>query len=67
MNRSFAKHCEGVLRSYGTGEDLSASLIQLLADARHWCDQACESFAALDRAAHRLYTAELQHERSTEQ
>jgi hypothetical protein len=34
-------------------------LIDLLADARHWCDQNGESFGDLDRQAYRHYLAEL--------
>jgi len=34
-------------------------LIDLLADARHWCDRQGEDFAQLDRMAHQHYLAEL--------
>ena len=34
-------------------------LIDLLADARHWCDRHGESFAELDRIAHVHYLHEL--------
>lgn len=37
-------------------------LIDLLTDARHWCDRHGESFAELDRLACQHYTAELNHE-----
>lgn len=38
-------------------------LIDLLADARHWCDQHGESFADLDRQAYQHYLAELDEAR----
>jgi hypothetical protein len=38
-------------------------LIDLLADARHWCDQNGESFADLDRQAYQHYLAELNEAR----
>ena len=38
-------------------------LIDLLADARHWCDQHAESFADLDRQAYQHYLAELDEAR----
>lgn len=34
-------------------------MIDLLADARHWCDQNGENFGDLDRQAYRYYLAEL--------
>lgn len=34
-------------------------LIDLLADARHWCDRHDQSFAALDRIAYRHYCDEI--------
>jgi hypothetical protein len=34
-------------------------LIDLLTDARHWCDRHGEDFAALDRMAYQHYLAEL--------
>jgi hypothetical protein len=34
-------------------------LIDLLADARHWCDRHGEDFAALDRMAYQHYLAEI--------
>lgn len=43
-------------------------LIDLLTDARHWCDRHGEDFAALDRMAYQHYLAELndpQDERRT--
>ena len=37
-------------------------LIDLLTDARHWCDRHGESFAALDRLACQHYISELNDE-----
>src|SRR5262245_48091583 len=37
-------------------------LIDLLTDARHWCDQNGESFGDLDRQAYRHYLAESHEE-----
>ncbi|GIW86361.1 MAG: hypothetical protein KatS3mg108_0685 [Isosphaeraceae bacterium] len=34
-------------------------LIDLLTDARHWCDRHGEDLAGLDRLAHEHYLAEL--------
>jgi hypothetical protein len=39
-------------------------LIDLLADARHWCDRHGESFAALDRRAYQHYLTDIHTERS---
>jgi len=48
------------------GDDRCEFLIDLLADARHWCDHHALSFDELDRQARRHYRAETnQTERST--
>lgn len=47
------------IRSYGDDGDDETKLIDLLADARHWCDQNGLSFAKLDRLAYMHYVAEL--------
>lgn len=47
---------------WGSG---SEGLIDLLADARHWCDRHSEAFGDLDRIAHQHYLAELEEERTT--
>jgi hypothetical protein len=39
-------------------DDLPTTLIDLLADARHWCDRNDQSFAKLDRQAYQHYLAE---------
>jgi hypothetical protein len=40
-------------------------LIDLLADARHWCDRHGADFAALDRVAYRHYLHELNNPHPT--
>jgi hypothetical protein len=40
-----------------------ASVIDMLADARHWCDRNGQSYAELDRIAYRHYLAEIDEER----
>lgn len=44
----------------------SEGIIDLLTDARHWCDRNGEDFAALDRIAHQHYLAELNDEQHDE-
>lgn len=51
-------------RSWCDPGDLPESLIDLLADARHWCDANSLSFADLDRQAYQHYLAETEAERS---
>lgn len=43
-------------KDWGSGTE---GLIDLLADARHWCDCHGEDFATLDRLAYQHYIAEL--------
>jgi hypothetical protein len=43
-------------KDWSTGRE---GLIDLLTDARHWCDRHGESFAALDETAYDHYVAEL--------
>ena len=47
-----------VLRHYETDDTDRGCLIDLLADARHWCDQHGENYAELDRIAYGHYLAE---------
>jgi hypothetical protein len=42
-------------KDWDTGRE---GLIDLLTDARHWCDRAGEDFARLDRMASQHYIAE---------
>lgn len=41
-------------------------LIDLLTDARHWCDRHGESFAVLDRLAYQHYIHELNDQQHDE-
>lgn len=58
-NHRRAMRIEHVLtwcKDWDTGRE---GLIDLLTDARHWCDRHGESFAELDRIAYQHYIAEL--------
>jgi hypothetical protein len=47
-------------------EDAAARCIDLLTDARHWCDLNHQDFAELDRQAYRHYLAELTNDQPEE-
>ena len=53
------------LETYGD-DDPATRCIDLLTDARHWCDLNGHSFADIDRQAYQHYLAEL-HDQSTEE
>lgn len=57
-NKQRSRRCANVLRHYGTEDTDPGSLIDFLADARHWCDQHGESYAELDRIAYQHYLTE---------
>lgn len=59
VNRYRAHRCDRALRRYDTDVDTKGCLIDLLADARHWCDRNGYSFAELDRVAYQHYCAEV--------
>jgi hypothetical protein len=61
-NARRAKRCEKLLRRYDADSDLTTNLIDLLADARHWCDANDEDFYQLDRRAHAHYLDERDEE-----
>jgi hypothetical protein len=44
-------------------DDPHTALIDLLADARHWCDRQGKDYAEFDRQAYQHYLAELSEER----
>ena len=46
------------------GDDPCEGLIDLLTDARHWCDRNAHDFAELDRQAYQHYLTEIHAERS---
>lgn len=57
-NSRRAERISQAIRSYSEEDDDETNLIDLLADARHWCDQNGLSFAELDRLAYIHYLAE---------
>lgn len=58
LNQSRARRCERTLRRHDTDADTPSCLIDLLTDARHWCDRFGHDFAALDRIAYGHYLEE---------
>jgi hypothetical protein len=54
-----------ILRYY-SDDGVVTGLIDLLADARHWCDATGEDFARLDRQAYGRYVAELNDQQTDE-
>ncbi|MCA9281072.1 MAG: hypothetical protein H6812_10630 [Phycisphaeraceae bacterium] len=63
-NDDRAARCERALAVYNDEYDTASNLIDLLADARHWCDRSGRCFGDLDRNAHSHYLAEIDSERS---
>jgi hypothetical protein len=54
------QRCRRIARLLRSGQgNASENLIDLLADARHWCDHNAQDFAALDRQAYQHYIAEI--------
>ena len=49
---------DAALNAYGEDDD-ATRCIDLLADARHWCDLTGQNFGDLDRQAYQHYLAEL--------
>lgn len=62
-NAERADRCDAALALYNDEWDAVANLIDLLADARHWCDRHTQCYGDLDRIAHDHYLAELSDER----
>lgn len=62
-NKIRAKRCERALRNYNTDDALRTCLIDLLSDARHWCDANGLNYADLDRIGYEHYSAEVVDER----
>ncbi len=52
--------CEQALLNYQTDEDLDTTLVDLLADAMHWCQCRQSTFADALRIAEQHFTAEAQ-------
>ncbi|QOJ14000.1 MAG: hypothetical protein HRU75_04820 [Planctomycetia bacterium] len=62
-NAERAERFDQALARYNDEYDTVANLIDLLADARHWCDLHEQCYGDLDRIAHDHYLAELWAER----
>lgn len=62
-NKHRAARIGKVLARYQTGDTVADNLVDLLADARHWCDRNGQDFAELDRLAYDHYVSELDDER----
>lgn len=58
-NRERAERFHAAIRSYNDEWDVDTNLIDLLADARHWCDREGRSYAEFDRLAYQHYVAEI--------
>jgi hypothetical protein len=59
-----AAACDMLLEHYGDDEPPDR-LVDLLTDARHWCDLNGQSFGELDQRAHQHYLAEIQEHSGT--
>jgi hypothetical protein len=62
-NAERAERFDAAVTRYNDEYDTHANLIDLLADARHWCDRQRQCYGDLDRIAHQHYLAELAEER----
>jgi hypothetical protein len=62
-NSHRSRRIANVLRDYDTDSTDAGCLIDLLSDARHWCDRHGECFGDLDRIGHDRYLAELREAR----
>lgn len=62
-NRNRAHRAAKAIRRYDLSGDARSNLIDLLTDARHWCDRHGESFADLDRMAYDHYVCEVIEQR----
>lgn len=61
-----AVRAEQILTRYRTGDDLQTSLVDLLADAMHWCDFAGDDFHLSLAQACRHYIHELNDQQHDE-
>ncbi|MFO0835790.1 MAG: hypothetical protein U0638_12525 [Phycisphaerales bacterium] len=61
-NRQRAERFDAAVRGYNDEYDDLANFIDLLADARHWCDHRAHSYAEAERVAHQHYLAEREDE-----
>ena len=62
-NSEQAARCQAALAAYGD-DDPADRLVDMLTDARHWCDLNGQSFWKFDRRDHQHYLAELYEERN---
>jgi hypothetical protein len=62
-NRQRVERCDAVFRSY-SADDAFTSLIDLLADAMHWCDATGEDFHYALCLAGKHYLAEFNDEQT---
>jgi len=53
-----ARRFEHWLQRYDMNGSLIENLVDILVDARHWCDHQGQCIAQVDRLAHRHYLAE---------
>lgn len=65
-NNQRADRFRNVLRRYATDDTDKGRFIDLLTDARHWCDRNEKCFADLDRQAYQHYLAERSEEAANE-
>jgi hypothetical protein len=58
-NADRACRLDEIISRYSDDSDSVANLIDMLADARHWCDRNGQCYGDLDRVAYNHYLAEL--------
>jgi len=64
-NRTRAMRCDSVIADYGD-DDIESNLIDLLADAMHWCDSKGRDFHYVLAQACRHYIHELNDQQQDE-
>lgn len=62
-NKQRAARAAKLLRHYDRNDLPESCLIDILADARHWCDRHGKDFGKLDREAYNHYVTEVVAER----
>jgi hypothetical protein len=66
INALRAARAERILARYRMGDDLHTSLVDLLADAMHWCDYTGDDFFLALAQACRHYIHELNNQQQDE-
>jgi len=61
-NRQRAERFDAAVRGYNDEYEELANFVDLLADARHWCDHHARSYSEADRVAHQHDLAEREDE-----